>query len=320
MEQSGKKFIGESTIMIKPNLFIPGFSKAGTTALISYLSQHKDIFAPWRKEPHTLSLAKELPSWFRTRYKMGTLNYNSYLKLYSNTKDYLYRVDGSTSYTFYADNAYKIKEFNNDAKVIICIREQRSRLVSSYLFTYPNHKISNFNYWIDKYFINEINTFLFYDKVKTYYKVFGDNLRIIDNNDLKNEPQYVMDMIFNFLNLEPIKIDIVYRNPSMVTPYDNLLYRYLIFITREILVRILYMMRTLNVEHAFQTIINNLRYKSSKGFIEKKAKSSNNKLFIDMIPQNIKDILDDDYNSTLKFAKDNNILLEAKNKIFYNRY
>jgi hypothetical protein len=303
--------------MIKPNLFIPGFSKAGTTALISYLSQHKDIFVPWRKEPHTLSLVKELPSWFRTRYKMGTLDYNSYIKLYSNAKDYLYRVDGSTSYTFYSDNAYKIKEFNNDAKIIICIREQRPRLVSAYLFTYPNHKISNFNHWIDKYFINEINTFLFYDKVKTYYNVFGDNLRIIDNNDLKNEAQYIMDMIFNFLNLEPIKIDIVYRNPSMVTPYDNVLYRYLIFIAYPIVVELLNFSRVVGLEKLGRDIINNLRYKSSKGFIEKKAKSSNNKLFIDMIPNNIKDILDNDYNSTLKFAKDNNILLEAKTKIKY---
>jgi hypothetical protein len=307
--------------LIKPNLFIPGFSKAGTTALISYLSQHKDIFVPWRKEPHTLYLNNSFPLFAtKGRFEDHILDYNSYIKLYSNAKDYLYRVDGSTSYTFYSDNAYKIKEFNNDAKIIICIREQRPRLVSAYLFTYPNHKISNFNHWIDKYFINEINTFLFYDKVKTYYNVFGDNLRIIDNNDLKNEAQYIMDMIFNFLNLEPIKIDIVYRNPSMVTPYDNVLYRYLIFIAYPIVVELLNFSRVVGLEKLGRDIINNLRYKSSKGFIEKKAKSSNNKLFIDMIPNNIKDILDNDYNSTLKFAKDNNILLEAKNKTTYNRY
>ncbi len=307
--------------MIKPNLFIPGFAKAGTTALVSYLSQHKDIFVSWRKEPHTLYLYKSFPSWnSKGRFEDYILDYNSYLQLYSNAKDYRYRVDGSVTYTMYPENAYKIKELNSDAKVIICIREQKSRLVSTYLYTYTHHKVSNFNYWMDKYFINEIDTFLFYDKVKTYYNVFGDNLRIIDNNDLKNEPQYIMDLIFNFLNLEPIKVDIVYRNPTIVTPYDNILYKYSMFAAREILVRVLYIMRALNCEYAFWAIINAIRYNIGKGFIEKKAKASNNKLFIDMVPQNIKDILDRDYNTTLQFARDNNILLETKNKITYKRY
>ncbi len=321
MDKSGERGDWMMSTPIKPNLFIPGFSKAGTTALISYLSQHKDIFASWRKEPHTLYTSNTFPLFAsKGRFEDYILRYNSYLDLYSHTKDYLYRIDGSTSYTFYPDNAYKIKDFNKDAKVIICIREQRSRLVSSYLFTYPSHKVSNFNSWIDRYFINDVNTFLFYDKVKAYYDAFGDNLRIIDNNDLKSDPEYIMNSIFNFLNLEPIRVEVIYRNPSMITPYDNRLYRYGMFIAYAIVVELLNLSRRVRLEKIGRTFINNIRYKSSKSFIEKKAKSSNNKIFIDMIPEYIKEILDNDYKNTLKFAKDNNILLDASNQITYSRY
>jgi hypothetical protein len=40
--------------MSKPNLFIVGAAKSGTTSLHNYLNQHPDIFMCNPKEPHYL--------------------------------------------------------------------------------------------------------------------------------------------------------------------------------------------------------------------------------------------------------------------------
>ncbi|MCS6768073.1 MAG: sulfotransferase [Candidatus Nitrosocaldus sp.] len=294
---------------LKPNLFIPGFSKAGTTVLVDYLAQHKDIFVPWRKEPHTLTELETLPSWFNTRYKMGKLNTSSYLKLYRNSKDYRYRVDGSTSYTFNTDTAKRIKEFNPDAKIIMCIREQKSRLISSYLFTYLSHREDNLQLWIEKYFVPALDTFLIYNKVKAYYDVFGDNLRVVDNSDLKNNPQSTLNSIFKFLDVESIDIVPIYRNPSMVTPFDNKLYRYTMFILYLIIVESLNISRDLGIESIGRRTFNSIRYKFAKRFIEKKVKTKKDNIFVKMIPAEIARVLEDDYTATLDFVRSNNIIL-----------
>ena len=42
----------ESSSPIKPNLFIVGFAKCGTTALHEYLSTHPNVHPSFPKEPH----------------------------------------------------------------------------------------------------------------------------------------------------------------------------------------------------------------------------------------------------------------------------
>ncbi|MEM2857146.1 MAG: sulfotransferase [Candidatus Nitrosocaldaceae archaeon] len=294
---------------LKPNLFIPGFSKAGTTVLVDYLAQHKDIFVPWRKEPHTLTELETLPAWFNTRYKMGKLNFSSYIKLYEKSNDYKYRVDGSTSYTFNTTTAKRIKEFNPDAKIIICIREQKSRLISSYLFTYPSHRENNLQRWIEKYLIPALDTFLIYEKVKVYHDTFSDNLRVVDNAAIKNNPQSILNSICRFLDIEYVDIRPIYRNPSLVTPLDSKLYRYAMFVLYMIIVESLNLSRSLGIEGIGRKTFNTIRYKFAKGFIEKKAKTKSDSIFIEMIPPEISRILEDDYITTLEFVRKNNLLI-----------
>ena len=41
--------------LVKPNLFIPGAAKSGTSSLHNYLNKHPDIFMSESKEPHFFS-------------------------------------------------------------------------------------------------------------------------------------------------------------------------------------------------------------------------------------------------------------------------
>ncbi|MEE9518630.1 MAG: sulfotransferase, partial [bacterium] len=47
--------------MMKPNFFIVGAPKCGTTSMTEYLKQHPDIFIPEEKEPHYFGSDLEYP-------------------------------------------------------------------------------------------------------------------------------------------------------------------------------------------------------------------------------------------------------------------
>ena len=62
--------------MRKPNLFIIGAPKCGTTALSEYLREHPAVFVTQPKEPHFFS--KDFPYY----YSPGHATLDHYLRLY----------------------------------------------------------------------------------------------------------------------------------------------------------------------------------------------------------------------------------------------
>jgi hypothetical protein len=106
----------------KPNLFLIGAPKCGTTSMVNYLNDHPEVFSSAIKEPH----------YFNTdsnhRY-CDTLN--QYLDLFSNaTPKHKYLLEGSVWY-LYSDVAIKnILEFNPDAKFMVMLRNPVSMFFS----------------------------------------------------------------------------------------------------------------------------------------------------------------------------------------------
>lgn len=95
----------------KPNTFIAGAPKCGTTSLAHWLSEHPDIFVPSKKEPHFFN-----PPFSRNLQK------EEYLKLYQRAVDFKIRIDASTSY-FTSEKAIEnIIKFNPNAKFVILLR------------------------------------------------------------------------------------------------------------------------------------------------------------------------------------------------------
>lgn len=106
----------------KPNLFIIGAPKCGTTSISQYLKTHPDIFVPKVKEPHYF--ANDFNE-FRT-YR----NLSHYLSLYKNVVDEKYLCDASVWY-MYSEIAIKnISQFNPDARLIIILRNPLEMLPS----------------------------------------------------------------------------------------------------------------------------------------------------------------------------------------------
>jgi hypothetical protein len=211
----------------KPNLFIPGFSKCGTTALCDYLSQHPDIYIIEGKEPRTLSLGEQLPSWAPwiddTLSDRICMSYSAYKELFTRNANSKYRGDGSTTYSHSPDInfAQKLKEFSKDAKILIMVRNQKKRLASMYLYNYVYHREPSFSKWVDKYFIPEMESFLFRARIESFHQTFGGSILVIENSTLGKSPHSTMNLIFDFLELENIQVTPLSANIGQFRSLDE---------------------------------------------------------------------------------------------------
>ena len=102
--------------MNKPNLFIAGAPKCGTTALYDYLRHHDNICLSWpTKEPHYFLL--DFPGL------RGVKSMAEYLSLWDRcTVKHLALGEASVWYLFSEIALELIREFSNDAKIIVMLR------------------------------------------------------------------------------------------------------------------------------------------------------------------------------------------------------
>ncbi|WP_279401847.1 sulfotransferase [Piscibacillus salipiscarius] len=107
-----------------------GAAKSGTTSLYEYLKQHPQIYFPERKEPHFFGNMK--PGGEHVN------NINEYLKMFEDAPDNTVIGEASTSYLYSSDAANKIKKFNNNAKIIVMLRNPVDRAYSMY-----RHQVRN---------------------------------------------------------------------------------------------------------------------------------------------------------------------------------
>jgi hypothetical protein len=108
----------------KPNLFIIGAMKSGTTSLCVHLSEHPAVFMSPVKEPEHFSRAESMSR--RTK---------QYFRLFRGASKEVYLADGSTGYTkrpIYDGVAERIHAFNPDARLVYVMRDPFARLVSHY--------------------------------------------------------------------------------------------------------------------------------------------------------------------------------------------
>lgn len=202
--------------MNKPNFFIIGAPRCGTTALYEYLKEHPQIFMPYIKEPNYFCFdypdrARDIKSEKR------------YLKMYeSMTVDHIAAGEGSTGYLRDVETLKRIIEFNKEAKIIIMVRNPIDIAYSQYKrMLYKNHEdVEDFiEAWklqnkrmsgkaLPKQCINEEN--LQYKNIasvathiKSVYTIFDkDNILLIYSKDFFNNTEEVYKKVLGFLNVD----------------------------------------------------------------------------------------------------------------------
>ncbi|MDC0661943.1 sulfotransferase domain-containing protein [Marinobacter sp. SS21] len=103
--------------MPKPNFFIIGAPKCGTTSLIGYLANHRQVTISIPKEPHYF--LTDLPGYRRIR------NLDDYEACFSTAdeQEQPARIgEASTWYLYSKEAVPNILDYNQDAKIIVMIR------------------------------------------------------------------------------------------------------------------------------------------------------------------------------------------------------
>ena len=123
---------------MKPNLFIVGQPKSGTTALHQFLGQHPEIYMSSIKEPHFFCSDFHLESdraYGKPRF-FDFRNESSYLQLFAKAGNAKVIGESSTNYLYSQVAAEKIHNFNPEAKIIIILREP-----AKYLYSLHSHYV-----------------------------------------------------------------------------------------------------------------------------------------------------------------------------------
>src|SRR5882672_7839349 len=108
----------------KPNLFIVGAPRCGTTSMYDYLKQHPDVFMPEVKEPHFLGTDLTSSRFIRDEGK--------YQALFATAKNEK-RIGEASVWQLYSKiAAYEIKEYSPTARVIIMLRNPVDMMYSLY--------------------------------------------------------------------------------------------------------------------------------------------------------------------------------------------
>lgn len=102
--------------MARPDFFLVGAPRCGTTAMYAYLRRHPQIFMPEHKEP--LYFGADL-----TPAGHGRLSESEYLALFRGARPGQRVGEASTWYLFSSRAADEIHSFSPDAQIIIMLRD-----------------------------------------------------------------------------------------------------------------------------------------------------------------------------------------------------
>lgn len=186
-----------------PNLFVVGASKAGTTSLWRYLSDHPDIFMSPKKEPRFFSRRDSLSSADEIR---------AYLALFDGARGERLRGEASPSYLSRKRAPAAIHRVSPDARIVISLREPIERTHSAYL-SLVNDGVERrtFAQVIDDDLAGRkvpgsptyVKPQLYATAVERYRQTFGDRVFLVFFEELVADPASVMGDLYRFLGVDP---------------------------------------------------------------------------------------------------------------------
>lgn len=216
----------DNNIGVKPDIFITGVMKGGTTILHDYICTHPQIAAGKQKEIHYFSLF----------YSKGEHWYEEH---FSNVPKNCRAIDASPTYfdtTNTAQIPRLINAYTSDPRLILITRDPVIRAISQFIHlkvttAAPALKDVSIDEFFAQdiddayrqsttmgYYLNLVLSFSLYTrKFLTYRQEFGKHqLLVLDNEALRKKPQDVMEKVFTFLD-----VDYVHSNMFGIEKHSN---------------------------------------------------------------------------------------------------
>jgi hypothetical protein len=217
----------------KPDFFIVGAPRCGTTALYSYLRQHPDVFLPEYKEPHYFNIDMAGDGAIRDE--------QAYLNLFAAAQAEKRVGEASVYYLSSKAAAHAIKAFSPAAKIIIMLRDP-----VEVMYALHAHHLAA---WLEDVWDFETamsleadrqrglclpahnkdphrlfyrHTVRFAQHVRNYRNVFGsENVHVIIYDDFKDDSAHAFRQTCSFLGVDPnlpIDFPVIWSNPGFRSP------------------------------------------------------------------------------------------------------
>jgi hypothetical protein len=195
----------------RPDFFIVGAPRSGTSSLYNYLIQHPGVFMPELKEPHFF-YNRESPG----APVLGAKDLEAYLSLFGDVPEEEQTGEASTSYLWLANAAREIRELQPEAKVMMVLRNPVDRAYSHYWYQVRRggEKARSFEEaladepkrirrgtWHGFYYVD---CGRYGEQVSRYLEVFGrEAVRVYLLEDLRRDARGVYRDAFGFLGVDP---------------------------------------------------------------------------------------------------------------------
>ena len=198
----------------KPDFFIVGAPKCGTTAMNNYLAEHPEIFIPDIKEVHFFGRDLNIT-------KGALRDEGAYLRLFSGATTEKRLGEASVWYLYSKTAVQEIYDFNPDAQIVVMLRNPADMLYSQHSqFLYNgNEDIEDFRealaaeperkagrrvpksaHLVDGLFYSE--TVRYAEQVERYFARFGrENVHIILYDDFRADLPGTYRKLLRFLGV-----------------------------------------------------------------------------------------------------------------------
>ncbi len=203
--------------MTLPNFLIIGAAKSGTSALYRYLLQHPEMYMSPVKEPHFFGYEGTPPNAKGPGDFVNTAitDIETYRNLFSGVSTEKAIGEASPSYIHLPKAAERIRYYLPQVKLIAILRQPADRAYSAFMHVTRDKRenISDFaeamqhederiaSNWGAIWHYKTLG--FYYEQLKYYYDLFSpEQIRVYLHDDLKAKPLWLLQDIFNFLNVD----------------------------------------------------------------------------------------------------------------------
>ncbi len=213
---------------VKPNFFIVGAPKCGTTSMYAYLGGHPEIFFPSVKEPHHFASDIYSPLYVRDK--------EEYLALFAPGRGKRVIGEASVWYLYSKKAAEEIRAFAPDAKILVMLRNPVEMVYSyhSQRLAWGNEEIRDFSkaldaepdrrqgkrlpkrnpYPVEGLYYSEIARYA--EQLQRYLDRFDrDRIHVVLFDDFKRDTARVFEGVLRFLEVDPAyRPQFIVQNPN----------------------------------------------------------------------------------------------------------